>query len=142
MEMTTVVCAIVEQSNDAIMYADQTGILRLWNHGSEKIFGYTMEEAVGQSLDQIIPEYLRERHWQGWGNAMASGTSRYSDELLAVPAMTKDGRNISIEFSVCIIRDDHGKPAGVAAIVRDVTARRQQERELKSRLARLEVTQA
>jgi len=138
MHLTDVMCSIVEHSGDAIMFADQAGIVRLWNQGAVKIFGYATEEAVGQSLDLIIPEYLRARHWQGWQSAMASGTSRYSQELLAVPAMTKDGRTISIEFSVVMVMDVESKPAGVAAIVRDVTLRRQQERDLKSRLAMLE----
>jgi PAS domain S-box-containing protein len=108
MQMSEIVTSIIEQTSDAIMYADQDGIVRLWNSGATRIFGYTAAEAIGRSLDLIIPEQLRDRHWQGWKSAMASGSSRYSTELLAVPALHRDGRKLSIEFSVVIVKDGNG----------------------------------
>ena len=83
--------AIVAASSDAIMFADREGIIRLWNSGAEKMFGFSAAEALGQSLDLIIPENLRGRHWDGYGRVMESGSSRYSTDLLSTPALRKDG---------------------------------------------------
>ena len=129
---------IVDKTPDAVIFADRDGIIRLWNRGAEMIFGYAAAEAVGQSLDLIIPARLRERHWQGYRRVMAEGVTRYGRELLAVPGAHKDGRVISLEFSVALIRDDRGEVQGVAAILRDVTARWEKEKALKKRLAALE----
>ncbi len=126
---------------DAILFADREGIIRLWNKGAERIFGRTAEEAIGQSLDLIIPEKLRERHWQGYHKTMATGETRYGTEMLAVPAMHQNGSRMSTEFSIVLLSDDDGKPLGVAAIMRDITERRQQEKELRDRLAELEAGQ-
>ena len=87
--------AIVAASSDAIMFADREGIIRLWNSGAEKMFGFSAAEALGQSLDLIIPENLRGRHWDGYGRVMESGSSRYSTDLLSTPALRKDGTRIS-----------------------------------------------
>jgi PAS domain S-box-containing protein len=129
---------ILTLAPDAILFADREGIIRLWNKGAERIFGCTAEEAIGQSLDLIIPEKLRERHWQGYHKTMATGETRYETEMLAVPAMHQNGSRLSTEFSIVLLSDDDGKPLGVAAIMRDITERRQQEKELRDRLAELE----
>jgi len=129
---------IVDETQDAIIFANRGGRIELWNSGAESIFGYSAEEAMGQSLDLIIPEKLRTRHWEGYHKVMASGSTRYSRELLAVPAIRKDGTRISIEFSILLVRSSVGEVLGSSAIVRDVTARWQKERELKDRLAALE----
>jgi PAS domain S-box-containing protein len=129
---------IVENSPMAIMYADREGKIRLWNSGAETVFGYTAKEALGQSLDLIVPERQRQRHWEGWEKVMASGVTKYGRDPLAVPAMRKDGSRISIEFNVVLVRDDRGELAGVAAMVQDVTARWQKQKELNARLAALE----
>lgn len=129
---------IVEETRDAVIFADREGLIRLWNRGAEEIFGHPEAEALGRSLDLIIPERLRERHWQGYRRVLAGGPIRYGREVLAVPALHRDGGTLSIEFTVALIRDERGTPAGVAAIIRDVSARWQRERELKNRLARLE----
>jgi PAS domain S-box-containing protein len=129
---------IIEESNDAVVYSDREGIIRLWNAGAEQMFGYSEEEALGRSLDIFIPENLRARHWQGYFQVMQSGVTRYSKELLAAPALRKDGTRISTEFSMTIHRDAGGGIAGTAAIIRDVTAKWQKEKELKARLAELE----
>jgi PAS domain S-box-containing protein len=129
---------IVYGSQDAIIFADREGLIELWNSGAESMFGYTEAEALGQSLDLIIPENLRTRHWDGYRKVMASGSTRYGQELLAVPATRKGGARISIEFSIVLLRAPAGAVIGSAAIIRDVTARWQKEKELRKRLAALE----
>jgi PAS domain S-box-containing protein len=129
---------IVEEMPEAVIFADRKGAIRLWNRAAETMFGYSADEALGQSLDLIVPERFRTRHWDGYRHVMATGVTSYGDRLLAVPAMRKDGQRISIEFSIALLRDDRGELAGAAAIVRDVTARWHAERELRSRLAALE----
>jgi len=129
---------ILTLAPDAIMFADRDGIVRLWNQGAERIFGCSAEQAIGQSLDLIIPEKLRERHWEGYHKTMATGETRYGTEMLAVPALHQNGSRMSTEFSIVLLQDDDGKPLGVAAIMRDITERRNQEKELRDRLAELE----
>ena len=129
---------IVTASNDAIMFADREGVIRLWNSGAERMFGFNAEEALGQSLDLIIPENLRGRHWDGYHLVMQSGSSRYSTDLLSAPALHKNGTRISTEFSMVMVKDKAGEMLGVAAIIRDVSARWQREKELKERIKALE----
>jgi PAS domain S-box-containing protein len=125
-----IVRQIVANAGDAILYTDREGAIRLWNAGAEAIFGYAAGEVIGRSLDVIIPEKLRGRHWDGYHRVMGGAPSRYAaGELLAVPALRKDGERISIEFSIVAIVGADGTPSGVAAIVRDVTARWKKERE-------------
>jgi len=129
---------IVAGIGDAVMYSDRQGIIRYWNAAAEKMFGYSAAEALGQSLDLIIPENLRGRHWEGYYRVMESGSSRYSVDLLSAPALRKDCTRLSTEFSMALILDDQGGMLGVAAVVRDVSARWQRERELKERVRVLE----
>jgi len=129
---------IVAESRDAIIFVDKDGLIRLWNVGAEAMFGYRAEEMEGQSLDRIIPEALRARHNEGFRRVMAAGESRYAADLLAVPGLRKDGARISLEFTITLIKDDQGQVLGAAAIIRDVTARWEREREPKKRLATLE----
>jgi len=129
---------IVDLSQDGIMFADRDGIIRLWNSGAETIFGYESEEAIRNSLDLIIPGKLRQRHWEGYHKVMDTGKTRYGKELLKVPALKKDGERISVEFSIVLVRDNQNKVLGSAAIMRDVTERWKQEKELKERLKFLE----
>ena len=119
---------IVGESGDAIMFADREGIIRLWNRGAERMFGYGPVEALGQSLDLIIPENLRGRHWEGYYRVVESGESRYSTEMLSAPALRKDGTRISTEFAMVMVKDDDGIVLGVAAVIRDVSARWQREK--------------
>ncbi len=134
---------IIDGSPDAIILGDAKGIIRLWNAGAEAIFGYAAEQAIGQSMDIIIPERLRGRHWEGYDRVMATGVSRYgSGELLAVPAVTKDGRTISIEFTIQILKGAGGEIVGPVAAIRDVTKRFQREKEMARRLKELEARQA
>jgi PAS domain S-box-containing protein len=129
---------IVDYSQDAIIFADPEGTIRLWNSGAETMFGYSAQEALGQSLDLIIPERLRERHWKGYSMTMTNGTTRYGRQVLAVPAIRKDGSSISIEFTILLLRDENGELLGPAAIIRDVTARWERDKKVKERLVELE----
>jgi len=129
---------VVAGASDAILFADREGIVRLWNRGAEEMFGWSAAEAVGKSMDLIIPERLRARHWEGWRRVMETGVTRYGKDVLAVPAVRKDGTTISIEFTIQLLRDDAGRILGPAAIVRDVTTRFQREKELRLRLKELE----
>jgi PAS domain S-box-containing protein len=126
---------IVAEAPDGVLYADQDGAIRFWNAGCRRIFGFTAQEAIGQSLDIIIPENLRARHWQGYSETMRSGQTRYgAGDLLAVPALCQDGRRISIEFSIIPFRDSTGAMAGIAAIIRDVTQRFEETKALRMAL--------
>lgn len=130
---------IVEGSPDAVVFGDAEGIIRLWNAGAEAIFGFTAAEAVGQSMDIIIPERLRGRHWDGYRRTMATGVSRYgAGDLLAVPAVTKEGRSISIEFTIQILKGPAGEILGPVAAIRDVTKRFQREKDMARRIKELE----
>lgn len=102
------------------------------------MFGYSATEAEGKSLDLIIPENLRERHWEGYHKVMASGVTRYGTELLAAPGICKDGTRLSLEFSMVIVRGEDGAVLGTGAIIRDITARFKKEKEMKARIKELE----
>src|ERR1700722_5326723 len=122
--------------SDAIIFADAKGAIRFWNRGAAQLFGFTEVEALGRSLDIIIPEGLRSRHWHGYEGTMQTGQSRYGDgQLLSVPAVRKDGARISVEFTIVPFTDDAGKMTGIAAIMRDATARFDELRALRKELA-------
>jgi len=129
---------VVKESAEAIVVTDPAGIIRLWNDGAARMFGYPVEEAMGQNLDIIIPEKLRERHWKGYFQTMATGSTKYGDKLLSVPATHRDGQRLSIEFSVALLRDDIGQIVGISAIMREVSERRNIERELRTKISELE----
>ena len=136
--METIYRNIIEKAPDAVVYADRDGIIRLWNGGAEALFGFPAVEAIGQSLDLIIPPRQRERHWDGYRRVMASGESRYGQHLLSVPALHREGRQISCEFSIVMLHDGQGQVCGIASIMRDVTERWQKEKALRERLRALE----
>ncbi|WP_327352033.1 PAS domain-containing protein [Streptomyces sp. NBC_01304] len=130
-----VVLGMADQAPDGIVIVDREGLVRYWNQGAERIFGWSAAEVAGRSLDLIIPEKHRRRHHDGFVAAMASGTSRYgADDLLAVPALTASGATVSIEFSVVLLTAADGTASHVGAVIRDVTARRAQEKEVRRRL--------
>jgi PAS domain S-box-containing protein len=129
---------LVADSPDAIVYADAGGRIRYWNAAATRIFGFAESEALGARLDLIIPERLRGRHWEGYDKVMGGGESRYADgALLAVPALHKDGGQISIEFTILPLRDAAGALRGIAAFLRDATARFDEIRALRRELAAL-----
>jgi len=130
--------ALVRAAGDAIVVADPDGVIRLWNPAATRIFGFAAEEALGQSLDLIIPERFRGRHWAGYREVMRTGQTRYGVDVLRVPALHKDGRRISIAFTVALLTDAAGGITGIAALVRDETARWEEEQRLRKRIAELE----
>jgi PAS domain S-box-containing protein len=130
--------SIVDHSSVAIMFADQDGIIRLWNGGAEIMFGYSAQEALGQSMDIIIPEKHRPQHWEGYTRVMKTGVTKYGRDVLAVPALTKDRRRISIEFNIALVRDSAGTVLGAAATIQDVTARWEREKATRAQIKELE----
>jgi len=121
---------------DGVLFADTTGVIRFWNAGCERIFGYAAGDAVGQSLDIIIPEALRTRHWQGYANTVRTGQSRYAaGDVLAVPAVRKDGSRISVEFSIVPFCDAENRLIGMGAVMRDVSKRFEETKALRKALA-------
>ena len=127
---------ILSTGSDAIVSADRDGIIGFWNPGAERLFGYSREEAVSRSLDLIIRERLRKRHWDGYSRVMQTGQSRYGQgDVLSVPALRKDGTIISVEFTVVPLKNEAEQMIGMAAIIRDVTARYNEMRGLKQALA-------
>ena len=129
---------LVECVGDAIIVADAQEKIVLWNPAATRIFGYTASEALGQTLDLIVPERQRQRHNEGYSKSMETGTTRYGTSLLKVPAKHKDGSTLSIAFTVGMLFDAQQKANGVVAIIRDETERFAEERALKRRLADLE----
>lgn len=124
---------ILDGSPDAILICDRAGLLRYWNTAAERVFGFSVTEALGASMNLIIPERLRARHWTGWEAVMTTGVTRYGEgRLLAVPALHKDGRQISIEFSLQLLKDGDGQIEWVVAIIRDVTDRFLREKKLRA----------
>ncbi len=127
---------LVRNAPDAIVYADAEGVIRFWNAGAERIFGFSAAEAEGQSLDLIIPERLRARHWEGYRQVMRTGTTRYgAGDVLAVPGLRKNGAPLSLEFTIVPMRDAAGRLTGLAAILRDVTKRFEEMKALKRQVA-------
>lgn len=116
--------ALLNSPAEAIIYSDREGLIRFWNAGAERVFGFTAEDALGQSLDIIIPERQRQRHWEGYDEVMRTGVSRYgSGDLLSVPALRKDGSRISVEFTIVPLKGADGAMMGMASVMRDVSAR-------------------
>jgi PAS domain S-box-containing protein len=129
---------IIDDSPEAVIVADAEGIIRYWNAAAGALFGYTQAEALGHKLDLIIPEPQRARHWAGYERVMQSGETRYGRDLLAVPAVRKDGARVSIEFHIVQLRDNAGRLTAIAALLRDVTERWQRDRAQAQRLRELE----
>jgi PAS domain S-box-containing protein len=130
--------AVVTESAEAIVVTDPDGIILLWNNGAARIFGFSAADVMGQSLDVIIPEKLRARHWQGYQQTMLTGYTRYGDKLLSVPALHRDGHRLSIEFSVALLRDEADQIVGISAIMREVSERREAEKALRTKLSELQ----
>ncbi len=123
---------------DAVVIADASGTITAWNPAAERLFGFTENEAKGASLDIIIPERQRQRHWRGYQQTMHTGTTRYGTSLLQVPALKRDGSTISIAFTVALLFGEDSKPASIVAVIRDETSRFSEDRALRKRLAEAE----
>jgi PAS domain S-box-containing protein len=129
---------ILDGSPDAILICDESGTVRYWNASAERVFGFAAADALDVSMDLIIPERLRARHWAAWGATMRTGMTRYAEgQLLAVPAIRKDGEQISIEFSIQLIKAADDTIAWVVAVIRDVTERYRREKTVRAQLKAL-----
>ena len=129
---------LAREAPDAIIYADAAGLISFWNKGAERIFGFSESEAIGKSLDIIVPENLRKRHWDGFAETVRTGKTRYgAQDVLAVPALRKDGARISVEFTILPFLDRTGRILGIAAFLRDVTKRFEEVKALRKELAAL-----
>ena len=133
---------LVEGLGDAVVVCDAAGAIIVWNDAAVRMFGFTRDDALGQSLDLIIPERQRQRHWDGYNKSMATGETRYGSDVLRVPALHKDGRTLSIAFTVAMLYDAARKVTAIVAVVRDETLRWGEERQLRVRLAQLEAAAA
>ena len=138
MQSTVDLSQLVDGAGDAIMVCDAAGAITLWNKAAERIFGFTEADALGQSLDMIIPNRQRGRHWEGYHKTMETAVTKYGADVLRVPALHKDGHTLSIAFTVSMLVSEDHKVTGVAAIVRDETARFTEERKLRARLVEAE----
>lgn len=142
MQTTVDLDQLVSAMGDAVVVSDAAGIITLWNKAAERLFGYTEAEALGRSLDLMIPERMRKRHWDGYQKTMESGITRYGTEVLQVPAIDKNGRSFSIAFTVALLYSADKKVSGIAAVIRDDTRRFEKDRAQRKRIAELESLQA
>ncbi|MES2148467.1 MAG: PAS domain-containing protein [Pseudomonadota bacterium] len=129
---------VIESVGDAIVVCDAGGAIIVWNPAAERMFGFSKAEALGQSLDLIIPERQRQRHWDGYHKTMATGQTRYGNDVLRVPALHKEGKPLSIAFTVAMTYAADGAVSAIVAVIRDETVRWGEERQLKQRVAQLE----
>ena len=140
---TTLDCTqLVAGMGDAVIASDPDGAINLWNPAATRMFGHTEEEALGKSLDIIIPQRQQQRHWDGYHQTMKTGVTKYGNDVLRVPAVHKDGHTLSIAFTVALLHSPDGKVSAIVAVVRDESARFAEERALKKRLTELEMQQA
>ncbi len=130
--------ALIASTDHAVIVADPDGVISFWNPAAEQLFGHSRADALGETLDIIIPDKLRARHWDGYRRVMQTGQTDYAGRTLAVPAMRQDGTRLSVEFTVTLLRDATGAIFGIAAIVRDVSAAWEERRALQRRIAELE----
>jgi PAS domain S-box-containing protein len=132
---------LVQAFGDGVVVCDAGGAIVFWNAAATRIFGFTQADALGQSLDLIIPQRQQQRHWDGYHKTMATGATRYGSDVLRVPALHKEGKPLSIAFTVALVRAADGSVSGIAAVVRDDTARWAEERALRARVRELEAAQ-
>ena len=133
---------LVESIGDAVIASDPAGAINLWTPSAERMFGYTEAEALGKSLDIIIPQRQQQRHWDGYNKTMKTGVTKYANDVLRVPAMHKDGHTLSIAFTVALLHSPDGKISAIVAVVRDESVRFAEDRALKKRLTELEMAAA
>ena len=128
-EQSTLAERILDQAADAVIYADRSGAIVRWNRASTALFGYSAEEALGQSVDLIIPEHLRAPHWSAFDAAMAKGATKLEGRPTLTRALHKSGRRLYVEMSFAIVKGDaEGEVIGAVAVARDVTERVERER--------------
>jgi PAS domain S-box-containing protein len=128
---------ILECLSEALIFADPGGVIQIWNPGAEFIFGYTLDEAVGQSLDLIIPEHLRKAHWDGFNRAVSRGATAYGRRSVITRSLHKSGQQLYVDMSFAVVNDHAGKTIGATAIARNATERYLEEKKLRRQLAEL-----
>lgn len=141
-DVTDINRLLVEQTADAVIFADREGRIRLWNAAAEALFGFPRTEAIGQSLDLIIPERLRAAHWEGFHRAVASGRTRLGGRAVITRSTNSAGAAIYVEMSFALVSDERGDVLGSVAVARDATQRREDERQLQQRIRALEAETA
>ena len=129
---------LVNAVGDAIIAADASGAIIFWNPAAARLFGYTREEAMGQSLNLITPQRYQKRHWDGYHRTMQTGQTKYGHDVLKVPAVHKDGHALSIAFTVALLHSADKKVSSIVAVIRDETDRFAEERNLRKQLTELE----
>jgi PAS domain S-box-containing protein len=135
--MRSIAERILDECDDAVIFADRRGIIRMFNAGAERMFGHSAEQVMGKSLDLIIPEKNRAQHWHGYHRVMKTGVTSYAGSLLSVPALRADGTRMSVDFTVTLLCNEDDRVEGVAAILRDVTDRRAEDQAVRRALAEL-----
>jgi PAS domain S-box-containing protein len=131
--------ALITSVGDGIMASDAKGLITLWNPACTRLFGFTEAEAMGKSLDLIIPQRQQKPHWEGYDKTMATGITKYGNDVLRVPAMHKDGHTLSIAFTVSMLHNPDGSVSAIVAVIRDESVKFAQERTLKKRITELEM---
>lgn len=133
---------LAQALGDGVIVCDKAGAITFWNAAATRIFGFTESDALGQSLDLIVPERQRQRHWDGYDQTMATGHTRYGSDVLRVPALHKEGKPLSIAFTVAMLHTPAGEVSAIVAVVRDETERWSEERKLRARVAQLDAVKA
>ena len=131
--------ALVTSVGDGIMASDAQGLITLWNPACERMFGFTQADALGKSLDLIIPQRQQKPHWDGYHKTMETGITKYGNDVLRVPAVHKDGHTLSIAFTVSMLHNPDGSVSAIVAVIRDESVKFAQERALKKRITELEM---
>ncbi len=126
--------AIIEHVADAVIFADTAGVIRVWNPASSSVFGFTADDAIGQSLDLIVPEHLREAHWTGFHRAIETGVTRLDGHAIITRALHKSGKRLYVDMSFAVVRMSAGDIAGSVAVARDVTQRYGEEKARQQRV--------
>jgi PAS domain S-box-containing protein len=110
---------IVEEAPDGIIFADREGVVQVWNNAAADLFGYLAEEAVGRTLDIIIPEHLRRAHWEGFSKAVASGQTKHGRRALKTRATHKAGHKLYVSLAFSVVKDREGQVIGAMATARE-----------------------
>jgi PAS domain S-box-containing protein len=131
--------ALVTSVGDGIMASDAQGLITLWNPACERMFGFTEADALGKSLDLIIPQRQQKPHWDGYHKTMETGKTKYGNDVLRVPAVHKDGHTLSIAFTVSMLYNPDGSVSAIVAVIRNESVKFAEERALKKRINELEM---
>jgi PAS domain S-box-containing protein len=113
--------SVLEGLSDALVLADTAGVIRFWNAAAERIFGYPRAQALGQSLNLLIPERFRPAHDAGFARAVETGALRSGTRVLRTRSNHRDGRRLYVDFTFAVLKDAAGHVFAVQALARDAT---------------------